>query len=287
MVEKHVELLNAKSYEVRSSVPLGAFEAFVAALKSHEIPTVTPENAASLSMLAKEFGLSELESECVALSRDALSVLSDRMSKLEEQLSRMDQEELVGRGEPGHSPKAKPILSPSAPEPAASPCATSQVECPWDWSRWLAGIRPMEGIISHLTKKHGGNVHDKGIVTITSKSAVNGVVGNMADLTSTSFANSTADRGQWFCWDFHEMRVRLTHYAITGLSIKSWVVERSLDAQSWTRIGRYGTPSDWAQYEAAPFAVEKSAEYRFIRLRQTHRRDYAFSLTAVEFFGPM
>jgi hypothetical protein len=28
----------------------------------------------------------------------------------------------------------------------------------------------LEGIISYLTKKHGGNVHEKGIVTIASKS---------------------------------------------------------------------------------------------------------------------
>jgi hypothetical protein len=28
--------------------------------------------------------------------------------------------------------------------------------------------RSLDGIISYLTRKHGGNVHDKGIVTITS-----------------------------------------------------------------------------------------------------------------------
>jgi hypothetical protein len=30
----------------------------------------------------------------------------------------------------------------------------------------------MDGIISSLTRKHGGDVHDKGIITITSKSMI-------------------------------------------------------------------------------------------------------------------
>jgi hypothetical protein len=34
----------------------------------------------------------------------------------------------------------------------------------------LKEAKSLEGIISYLTRKHGGNVHDKGIVTITSKS---------------------------------------------------------------------------------------------------------------------
>jgi hypothetical protein len=34
----------------------------------------------------------------------------------------------------------------------------------------LQDAKSVEGIISYLTRKHGGNVHDKGIVTITSKS---------------------------------------------------------------------------------------------------------------------
>jgi hypothetical protein len=32
--------------------------------------------------------------------------------------------------------------------------------------------KQLEGIISYLTKKHGGNVHEKGIVTVRSKSVL-------------------------------------------------------------------------------------------------------------------
>jgi hypothetical protein len=48
--------------------------------------------------------------------------------------------------------------------------------------------KSLEGIISYLTKKHGGNVHEKGIVTITSKSVydpeLQRALKNVADLTS-------------------------------------------------------------------------------------------------------
>jgi hypothetical protein len=46
----------------------------------------------------------------------------------------------------------------------------------------LRGAKPFDGTISYLTRKHGGNVHDKGIVTITSKSVH--IISWLADLTS-------------------------------------------------------------------------------------------------------
>jgi hypothetical protein len=98
---------------------------------------------------------------------------------------------------------------------------------------------PLDGIISDLTKKHGGNVHGKGIVTITSKSVGGGhPVKNVADLTSDSYFYSKNEPGQWVCWDFREMRVRLTHYTIWTSYLNSWVVEGSLDGESWTVIDR-------------------------------------------------
>jgi hypothetical protein len=77
----------------------------------------------------------------------------------------------------------------------------------------------LEGIISYLTKKHGGNVHEKGIVTITSKWVRDDpkfALKNVADLTSRSDFISNHEPDQWVCWDFREMGVRPTHYTIFG-----------------------------------------------------------------------
>jgi hypothetical protein len=106
----------------------------------------------------------------------------------------------------------------------------------------MKAAKSMDGIISHLTQKHGGNVQEKGIVTITSKSVHSDnpqfVLKNVADLTSDWYFYSKDEPGQWVCWDFGEMRVRPTHYTIPALFLKSWVVEGSLDGSSWTEFDR-------------------------------------------------
>jgi hypothetical protein len=102
----------------------------------------------------------------------------------------------------------------------------------------------VDGIISYLTLKHGGNVHDKGIVTITSKSVYDDdprwALRHVADLTSSSEFISNDGPGQWVCWDFHERRVRLSQYTIKSHKLKSWVLESSLDAVTWSPGGYHG-----------------------------------------------
>jgi hypothetical protein len=152
------------------------------------------------------------------------------------------------------------------------------------------------GIISYLTKKHGGNVHEKGIVTITSKSVYDYQPSyapeNVAELfTWDSTFSSEDEPDQWICWDFHEMRVRPTHYTIQALYLKSWVVEGSLDGENWKEIDRQTDNHDFMdEYGTASFTVLKPVESRFIRLTQTDTRHYGgdqLELAAVEFFGTL
>jgi hypothetical protein len=106
-----------------------------------------------------------------------------------------------------------------------------------------------------------------GIVTITLKSVITDdpmfAPKNAADLTSGSQFSSNDEPGQWICWDFREMRVRPTHYTIWAAWLKSWVVEGSLDGESWTEIDRQTNNQDFS------FAVSNPAGCRFIRLTQT------------------
>jgi hypothetical protein len=161
--------------------------------------------------------------------------------------------------------------------------------------------RRLEGIISYLTKKHGGNVHEKGIVTITSKSVCDDpryALKNVADLTSGCSFRSKDEPGQWVCWDFREMRVQPTHYTIDAGFLKSWVVEGSLDGKSWTEIDQQTNNQDFKDWETASFAVSRPVECRFIRLTQTdenHDDDDSLDndgrnelrLYDVEFFGTL
>jgi hypothetical protein len=153
----------------------------------------------------------------------------------------------------------------------------------------LQEAESVDGIISYLTRTHGGNVHDKGIVTITSTSVRDDdhAVRNVADLTSDSWFYSKDELGQWICWDFHEMRVHPTDYTIISCGLKSWVVESSLDGEAWTEIDR---KTDSLNFDTAWYAVSNSAECRFIRLTQTGQRHYGYdylSICAFEFFGTL
>jgi hypothetical protein len=101
----------------------------------------------------------------------------------------------------------------------------------------------LDGIISYLTKKHRGNVHEKGIVTITTKSfwADDPDLLPLADLTSKAAFHSKKEPGQWICWDLHEMRVRSTNYTmytIRGLYLKSVIADGWVDGRSWTEFDR-------------------------------------------------
>jgi hypothetical protein len=158
----------------------------------------------------------------------------------------------------------------------------------------MKGPKSLDGIISYLTKTVGGNVHDRGIVTITSKSVAedcpNHVPKNLADLTSDfpPFWSSRNGDGQWVCWDFHEMRVRPTNYTIRACHLGSWVVEGSLDGESWTELHRRTGRSDIRDYETASFIVAKPACCRFIRLTRISPEctsNHQLIMAAVEFFG--
>jgi hypothetical protein len=136
--------------------------------------------------------------------------------------------------------------------------------------------KSLDGIVSYLTKKHGGNVREKGIVTITSKSVYSVDPGDapttVADLTSDSYFWSKGEPGQWVCWDFREMRVRSTRYTIKAEWLKSWVVEGSLDGNSWMEIDRQTDNLDFKNWwNTVSFAVSKPVEFRFIRLTQTDK----------------
>jgi hypothetical protein len=148
-----------------------------------------------------------------------------------------------------------------------------------------------DGIISYLAKRYGGNVYDKGIIAITSKSIdVDDPQNAPNQLASgTHSFMSKNEPGQWVCWDFGQMRVRPFGYTITALFLKSWIVQGSVTGRKWTMIDRqmdnqvfrYGA-------ETASFRFSSPSDFRFIRLTQIHKNhsDLDFLiLSAVEFFG--
>jgi hypothetical protein len=162
---------------------------------------------------------------------------------------------------------------------------------------------PLEGIIAHLARKYGRNLHENGIVTVTTASPQTGdpmdSPENVLDLASTSAFYSANAPGQWICFDFHEMKVTPTHYVIrscctgfvNGNNLKSWVLEGSEDGESWVELDRRVKNRDLnAGGAIQAFAISTPKECRCLRLVQTqrnHGRTNTMIISAFEVFGTL
>jgi hypothetical protein len=151
----------------------------------------------------------------------------------------------------------------------------------------------LDGMIRYLTKKHGGNVDRKRVVMISSNTATfasRSWPSNAADFDFDSYFPLPEEPGRFIRWDFGQMRVRPTHDVIQTTSMRSWVVEGSVNGESWIEIDRQTDNDHCALMSTHPFPVTRSGEFRFVRLTQTHEgsnKARELPLYAVEFFGTL
>jgi hypothetical protein len=362
------DLWDATSYEVRSAVPAFIFADFVDSLRKQSKPTVSKQNADSLSLLAEEFAFADLRAECEAFAQNPLTAHDDRITALERQvlamqshLTRLDDvffchERELARlsgliegiglppGPPDHhsnperhpesdaelDPQSDPHWEsesdpefdfgapdgavgepPSTTEPSPQvrdglptlgclpvgtlpSVQTSQMAFPRIKIERARRGNSMDGLISYLTKRHGGNVHETGILAITSKSVFADnpdlAAKNVADLATDSRFGSDDGPGQWICWDFRDLVVRPTNYGMRGGSVNAWVLEGSMDGTNWKEMDRRADVGDFDGREPAFFEVACPEECRFVRMTQnlpTGAREQIVTLHAVEFFGQL
>jgi hypothetical protein len=87
------------------------------------------------------------------------------------------------------------------------------------------------------------------------------------------------------------MRVRPTHYTMTAVRSKSWVIDVSVDGENWTmvdwKVDVQAFKDGWAR---SSFDIANPQVGRFIRLTQSGKNHCAYdflSLRAFEFFGTL
>jgi hypothetical protein len=155
-----------------------------------------------------------------------------------------------------------------------------------------------KGVISYLTEKHGGNVHDLNIVTLTASSgdvATINVICETSELSSTCFATTSAPN-QWICYDFKNMRVQLTQYSLGNAqggscTLKDWEIDGSDDGNSWITLDRRQNNSDLKDRQmtfASSITNAQPAFVRFLRLRSfgpNHCGCNAMRLSSWEVWG--
>ena len=166
------------------------------------------------------------------------------------------------------------------------------------------GAPELDGIIAHLTRECGGNVHEKGVVEVTSIGCldVNHQPENVVDFWSLSHFCSVDLPNSWIRYNFRGWRVTLTSYSIKsycwrpgGDHPRSWVLEVSNDGSegSWTVVDSRENSFDLNdKFVTRNFAVSArpSGAFRFVRLRLTgknHRGENFLQVCALELFGTL
>jgi hypothetical protein len=218
-------------------------------------------------------------------------------------------------------PVAPPPLEPAKQFPPSLKTVKTKSVLSWGRGKEIE-IDVPDGIIAHLTRGCGGNVHDRHIVDVTSGSFEKETEGtnphsgaydndprypakNAADLETDSIFSSAwrekednipHTRNNWVCYDFKRRRIGPTHYAIRthnngpgGANLKSWLIETSGDGESWREVSREeGNEQLNGEHFTGIFAVAGGEECRFIRLvniGRNHRGYDGLLITAWEIFG--
>jgi hypothetical protein len=153
-----------------------------------------------------------------------------------------------------------------------------------------------EGIIHDLTVECGGNVHEKGIVNITSSIDDHNRAFQVANHGWNDHWYSDSAPNSWICFDFKEQKVALSHYTLKSVSGRVcpmvWTMEGSDDGTNWTTLDERNTRvlTTGSVVETFECAQNRSKLFRYIRLRQTGKSGECsdFLLLAnVELFGDL
>jgi hypothetical protein len=157
---------------------------------------------------------------------------------------------------------------------------------------------PLEGIISYLTRKCGGHIGDRGIVSISASSVnspTNYPLRNVADFENRTYFCTNIEVNSWICYDFKNMRIKPTHYSIrsrrdsNSYHLRSWTLEGSMDGQSWQELDRRENNTALnSQGATATFSISQSSEIEMVRLRQLSQNSngtHQLVVNALELFG--
>jgi hypothetical protein len=157
---------------------------------------------------------------------------------------------------------------------------------------------PFGGIIASLSAKHGGNVHDLGIVSVTASSVLSGYPArNAVDFGSVSGAATDSFSNSWICYDFKGMRVNVSHYSIRSRKdadcnhLRSWTVEGSVDEDDWVELDQQENRAELVGMgKSSTFPVKQRHRVQKIRLRQHGKNsngNHHLNVSAFELFGTL
>ena len=154
---------------------------------------------------------------------------------------------------------------------------------------------PFDGVFSSLTAKYDGNPHKENIVKISASSDPKNNVYEIINYEWEYYYYSENQTNSWIMFDFQKLLLSLTDYTLQSDGsgenhLEEWVIEGSMDSQTWSIIDARKTKELNASYGIKSFHCEKSPPYRYIRLRQTGFNSsfqYYLLLGNIELFGQL
>lgn len=157
---------------------------------------------------------------------------------------------------------------------------------------------PFSGIISELTKNHGGNINDKGIIAISGNSynSSYSFLVNYNDHASRCLNNV---QNSYICFDFKDHCISLSAYSIQSSSqstpdyLKSWKIEGSNGENEWIELDSHSNDFSLCSHSVIrtfQICSDKKIKqpFKFIRIRMTgpnSRNFHNIEIANVEFFG--
>ena len=183
--------------------------------------------------------------------------------------------------------------------------------------------KKLNGIIAHLTRECGGNVHDKGIVNLTASSVYSDChPKNVVDFKTDLCYCSKNTKNSWICYDFKDHRVIPTSYSLRSdyapredvpadfdsddemIAISRWDSHAPRRNHRWSwviEVSNNGTENSWEEIDrrenndvfrmTVNFKISHvpSQRFRFFRIREIagwNGNDHLV-LTVLEIFGSL
>lgn len=154
-----------------------------------------------------------------------------------------------------------------------------------------------DGIIKQLTLKARGNLHDKGIIEVTSNSInSNNHPKNLLTSDSKYYSAKNGVKNFWVLFNFKKFEIEISSYSIRSFDfpvghIKNWVLEISNDGENFEEIDEHSNCEDLNQLLVTKtFSVKKNHFSRFVRFRHigefwSYKLQYFPGFNRIEFFG--
>lgn len=151
-----------------------------------------------------------------------------------------------------------------------------------------------DGILAFLTQKAGSNIHDSGIIEITSNSILGSYHPKHLLDKSQVYATKEGEKNAWVCFDFKNMKIEISDYRIDASKscpIKNWVFEVSDDKNDWKTIDTHTNDEIFkGSIKIQTFKVQKNNFSRYCRIRHTGTFcDYTtgshMQICRIEFYG--